>query len=153
MNPKNSSQVNGVSFSADGSLVASCSGSIYVGGEDRSVRMWSVETGQELKKFLGYSGRVYGIDWSIDGLLASCSGDGTVKIWNPSSSGECLKTLKGHRSTVSACVFAPHGKTIVSASWDATLKIWDVELGTCLTTLKGHRYLFWSVPLRKAKPL
>ena len=40
-----------------------------------------------------------------------------------------------------ACVFAPHGKTIVSASWDKTLKIWDVELGTCLTTLKGHRYL------------
>ena len=54
---------------------------------------------------------------------------------------------------VTACVFAPHGKTIVSASWDMTLKIWDVELGTCLTTLKGHRYLFWSVPLRKAKPL
>jgi WD40 repeat protein len=60
---------------------------------------------------------------------------------------------KNDSNGVSACVFAPHGKTIVSASWDMSLKIWDVELGTCLTTLKGHRYLFWSVPLRKAKPL
>jgi WD40 repeat protein len=51
LHPKYSSQVNGVSFSADGSLVASCSGD-YRG--DFSVRMWSVETGQELKKFLGH---------------------------------------------------------------------------------------------------
>ena len=42
---------------------------------------------------------------------------------------------------VTACRFAPDGKTLVSASWDATLKIWDVESGTCKTTLKGHRYL------------
>ena len=43
-------------------------------------------------------------------------------------------------NTVKACVFAPHGKTIVSASWDKTLKVWDLKLGTC-TTLEGHRYL------------
>ena len=63
MHPKYSSQVNGVSFSADGSLVASCSGKPYAKGfgfggsgdcGDCSVRMWSVETGQELKKFLGH---------------------------------------------------------------------------------------------------
>ena len=40
-----------------------------------------------------------------------------------------------------ACRFAPDGKTIVSASVDTTVKIWDVESGTCLTTLEGHRYL------------
>jgi WD40 repeat protein len=51
LHPKYSSQVHGVSFSADGSLVASCSGDL---NGDFSVRMWSVETGQELKKFLGH---------------------------------------------------------------------------------------------------
>ena len=48
---------------------------------------------------------------------------------------------------VFACDFAPHGKTIVSASWDWTLKIWDVELGTCKATLEGHRYLCLFPPL------
>ena len=48
---------------------------------------------------------------------------------------------KNGSEAVSACVFAPHGKTLVSASWDSTLKIWDVESGKCLTTLEGHRYL------------
>ena len=42
---------------------------------------------------------------------------------------------------VFACDFAPHGKTIVSASEDTTVKIRDVESGKCLTTLEGHRYL------------
>jgi len=42
---------------------------------------------------------------------------------------------------VSACDFAPEGKTIMSASWDSTVKIWDVESGKYLTTLEGHRYL------------
>jgi hypothetical protein len=32
---------------------------------------------------------------------------------------------------VAACEFAPKGETIVSASSDRTLKIWDVASGTC----------------------
>ena len=76
----------------------------------------------------------------------SGSADRTLKIWDVSL-GTCKATLEGHSNWVSACVFWPHGKTIVSASWDKTLKIWDVELGTCKATLEGHRYLCLFPPL------
>ena len=68
----------------------------------------------------------------------------------PRSAGErrrrplymCSLTFQKNGSHwVFACDFAPHGKTIVSASADKTLKIWDVESGKCLTTLEGHWYL------------
>ena len=48
---------------------------------------------------------------------------------------------KNGSAGVTACDFAPNGKTIVSASWDTKIKIWDVSSGTCEATLEGHRYL------------
>ena len=32
----------------------------------------------------------------------------------------------------------PDGRRVVSASYDNTLKVWDVATGECLATLKGH---------------
>jgi len=35
---------------------------------------------------------------------------------------------------VTACTVTPDGRRVVSASWDGTLKVWDVESGACLFT-------------------
>ena len=32
----------------------------------------------------------------------------------------------------------PDGRRVVSASWDNTLKVWDVATGECVATLEGH---------------
>ena len=32
----------------------------------------------------------------------------------------------------------PDGRRVVSASYDKTLKVWDVETGECVATLEGH---------------
>ena len=31
------------------------------------------------------------------------------------------------------------GKSVLSASGDKTLKVWDIESGKCKKTLKGHK--------------
>ena len=33
---------------------------------------------------------------------------------------------------------SPDGRRVVSASWDTTLKVWDVATGECVATLEGH---------------
>ncbi|NJN10775.1 MAG: hypothetical protein HC815_23415, partial [Richelia sp. RM1_1_1] len=45
--------------------------------------------------------------------------------------------LKGHTSYVNNANFSPDGKTIVTASWDNTAKVWDTN-GKQLAELKGH---------------
>ena len=56
----------------------------------------------------------------------------------PQSRSACLMTLEGHTDLVLACAFSPDGSSIVSASKDHTLKLWDAQTGAELATLEGH---------------
>lgn len=46
--------------------------------------------------------------------------------------------LSAHRATITRVIFHPVFSLIVSASEDATMKVWDFETGEYERTLKGH---------------
>jgi WD40 repeat protein len=49
-----------------------------------------------------------------------------------------LKTLEGHSDPVYGVAFSPDGRTLASASYDCTVKLWDPQSATALKTLEGH---------------
>jgi WD40 repeat protein len=47
-----------------------------------------------------------------------------------------LLHLLGHQNSIYSIVFAPDSKFLISASWDKTLKYWDLSDLTCINKKK-----------------
>jgi WD40 repeat protein len=137
-------EVFGVAFSPDGRQVLS-------GSKDRTVRLWDVATGRELRQMTGHTSSVYRVRFSPDGRRAlSCSADRTVRLWDLETGRE-LQCLRGHEDFVWAIAFSPDGKYAVSGGgnqqaagkWirgaaDYDICLWNLKSGRQLRRFKGH---------------
>ena len=56
-----------------------------------------------------------------------------------------IAPILGHTAQVSSVTFSPEGDRLASASWDTTIKLWDVATGALLRTFEGHRSTVSSV--------
>ncbi|KAG9135229.1 hypothetical protein Leryth_013499 [Lithospermum erythrorhizon] len=103
-----------------------------------------------IKRFSGHQNEVNAIKWDPTGsLLASCSDDYSAKIWSMKQDS-CVYDLRDHTREIYTIRWSPTGLgtnnpnqrlVLASASFDATIKLWDVETGRLLQTLYGHRYI------------
>jgi WD40 repeat protein len=107
------SNVNALAVSPDGKLLASGSGDIndkrdlgtftqggVVGGaEDNTVRIWSVQTGQQLQVFRGHELPVGGVAFSNDGRSLTSVGGDAVKVWDVSAGTESRSQKTKYGST------------------------------------------------------
>lgn len=133
-----------VAFRPVGTEPSSVGPILASGSEDRTIKLWDMETGSCLQTLNGHQEWVKSVAFSPDGqVLASGSFDHTLKLWDWQTGG-CLKTLRGHTSTVTMVAFGPSGQ-LVSSSYDQMLKLWHVSTGQCIRTLQGHGNRIWSV--------
>ncbi len=116
-------QMRTVKLSPDGkTLAAAC--------EDNEVRLWSPVTGKELPPLkTDHKDGVATVRYSPDGALLATGGgpdDGTIRLWDVKTRRR-LVVLEGHTDDIHDLAFTPDGKTLLSASCDGTLRVWDLR--------------------------
>lgn len=116
--------------------------SVATGSDDYTIKIWDWEEGELERTIKGHTRAVLDVDFGGPRggtLLASCSSDLKIKLWDPANDYNNIRTLPGHDHSVSAIRFIPSsGNLLVSASRDKTIKIWDITTGYCVRTLEGH---------------
>jgi WD40 repeat protein len=102
---------------------------VATGGQDGTVRIWAIETGEFTGVFYGHAGHVLAVAWSPDGqYLASAGTDGNICLWRPNTRRR-LRILRGHEGAVNAVAWSPDGSSLVSGSDDKSVRFWDTVTG------------------------
>jgi small GTP-binding protein len=133
--------VNSVVVSPDGKWIAS-------GGDDKTVRIWDIETGKCQITLTGHGKSVRCVAITPDGKrLLSASDDETVRVWNYPS-GQLEHILTVYNYMMLAVVPFANGQYILSggAGHDSSIKIWNLNTGVCTKTLQVNQ-IVWSADI------
>jgi WD40 repeat protein/DNA-binding SARP family transcriptional activator len=136
-----------LAFSPDGQTL------LFVGRPSTNITRLNVASRQPLEKQLtDHDSPVRSLVFSPDTLaargvhlLASCSDDKTVILWDTATWQPFGKPLAAHQAAVLSVAFSPDARLLASASEDNTVILWDVAARQALGALHFDANPVWYV--------
>lgn len=119
--------------------------SVVTGSADRSIKVWSSETGRLIRSFSQHTEPVHALIFrpshrgQHDAPVACASGgdDRTVRIWQPEI-GRMVRIVRGHAGAVFALAYAADGKSLFSGGAEGILRRLDADSDTILAEWSAH---------------
>jgi U3 small nucleolar RNA-associated protein 13 len=153
--PGHAKDINAVAVAPNNRLAAS-------GSHDRSIRIYRVSSSSSSSSasstssialsvaatLKGHKRAVWSLEFSpVDQVLASSSGDNTIRIWSLSDYS-CLKTFEGHANSVLKVRFVNAGTQLLSTGSDGLVKLWTIKTAECVNTFDAHGDKIWAFDVR-----
>merc|ERR550534_473016 len=121
-------------FRAKGRIITSCFSRsnelVIIGGHDRTVQVYSMETQERVHSLKGHDGFITVLRCTEnDRQLISASDDRTIRIWNLKT-GECIHKCGEHKGWISPFAITEDQKKVVTGSiyvLDRAMKVFDIE--------------------------
>lgn len=106
------------------------------GGQDKLVKIWDTNTGALNCTLRGCTGSILDLAVSHDNrCVIAASSSNELVVWD-TSSGRIRHNLTGHQNKVCAVdASRASSRNAVSAAYDHTIKVWDLQKGYCMTTI------------------
>ncbi len=121
--------INMVQYSPTGKYV-------YSASDDKSIKMWDVQTGIDVNTFNGHEAPVNSIHLSDDGtLLVSADRAGTVILWD-AITGDVKTKINAHTGSANTAKLSQDVTKIITGGNDEVLKIWSVA-GDSISAITG----------------
>ena len=119
----------------------------------RSVQLWDWTNGKLAQTFADPTRAVYAVALSPDGEMIAYSPDSSsiggsefntihLKVLRRNRTAQILR---GHEDYVASVAFSPDSQTLISGSWDKTVKIWNVETGEIIRSFSENSERILSV--------
>jgi WD40 repeat protein len=148
-------QVWSVAFSPDGRQVVTASARLrddcqyWTVGEEASLCLWDVASGQEVRRLGGYKEPVRSVAFSPDGRRILSGSvreevraggrvpvDCSARLWD-AASGKELARMDKHTRPIYAVAFTADGQRVLSADLDRSVLLWNPDKPAAPTALPG----------------
>jgi WD40 repeat protein len=107
-------------FSPDGNHLAAT-------GQQGHLSLWDLETGVETEPFATEGLAEGPLAFSPDGGTIAARGGKALHLWDRATGRDRLAMPEAHQESVQALAFLGGGKTLVSASDDRTVRLWNLD--------------------------
>jgi WD40 repeat protein len=112
---------------------------VLSGSQDRSLRLWDIETGVEVRRWGGGEYGVRAVAFAPDGRHAISAGSATPpRLWDTATGTEVRRFETKSNSEALTVAFAPDGRLVLTADRDHLVRCWDAQTGQELRRFVGH---------------
>jgi WD40 repeat protein len=95
-------------------------------GENKLLSVWDAATGQSVARLHCQTGKLLSMVVCGESLIATGGSDNVIRVWNWRTQTEA-DALIGHTGSVASLAYDPSSNTVISGSFDTTVRVWRLK--------------------------